>query len=202
MAVMLCAGATVTSAAPWLGLVKTGTTTQTNDTIFVGTSIFDVDVRFDSGGNPVSTLQYWFYTSPSNTVSFGSTPIMTLSNPFVSTDIQYSPNAGSTITNFSWTEWFKQGTGDYGAFTNNIATYEINTSSLTAGVYVISFGARPGTDDEDVAWSTGEIQSNGFAPAGSFVLDIINVPEPATWTLMVAGGMVAGWKIRRRRTQR
>jgi hypothetical protein len=199
MAASLCAGLTAASAAPWLGLVKTGTTTQTNDTITLGTSIYNMDVRFDSGNNPVNTLQYTFYTTPTNSVTFGTNTITTLNSPFTSSDIWASPAAGSYLNNNSTnaTIFFKSGSGDYAATTNNVATYQINTSTLGAGLYVFAF-ATNNTDSEYMGWSGGDLYTSDFAAPGTFVLDVVSVPEPATWTLMVVGGWVVGWKIRRR----
>ena len=204
MGMVLCASTTVATAAPWLGLVKTGTTTQTNDTISLGTSFYNVDVRFDSGGNAVGTLQYYFYTAPANAVTFGTPSITALNSPFSSGDASYKPVAGATLNSTSgWTIWSPS--GDDVAFVNNIATYQLNTSTLTAGEYVFLFGARPGTDDEYLGWTSppnGNLYVNDFATPGAFVLDIVGVPEPGTWALMVVGGLVAGWKIRRRRNAR
>ena len=202
MGMVLCASTTVATAAPWLGLVKTGTTTQTNDTISLGTSFYDFDVRFDSSGNPVNTLQFAFYTAPTNTVTFGTPAITALSNPFLPGDIWTSPADGSLLTNYSWTILFKGSGSSYAAFINNVATYQLNTSTLATGEYVFSFLARPGTDDEYLGWSSGNLYVNDFAAPGSFVLDIVGVPEPGTWALMVVGGLVAGWKVRRRRNAR
>ncbi len=203
MGMVLCASTTVATAAPYLGLVKTGTTTQTNDSFVVGTVLtYNLDVRFDSGGNPVSSLIYSFYTSPTNAVTFGSTPFTTLNSPFLLGDAVAIPVAGATLAYVSGeTDWFKQSAGDYAAFTNNIATYQINTSTLAAGEYLFSFN-HTGTEDEYVGWSTGSVNTSGFAASGTFVLEIIGVPEPGTWALMVVGGLVAGWKIRRRRNAR
>jgi hypothetical protein len=200
VAVMILVGATLAQAAPWLGLVKTGTTAQTNDTISLGTSSYNFDVRFDSGGNPVSTLQYWFYTTPANAVTFGATPVTALNNPLTTTDLNngYAPSAGATLNSTSgWTIW-SVSTNNV-AFINNIATYEIKTLTLPAGEYVFSFGHAPGTDDEYLGWSGGNLYVNDFAAPGSFVLGI--VPEPGTGTLLVYGSMVAAWRNRRRNTR-
>lgn len=187
-------------AAPWLGLVKTGTTTENSDTITLGTSSYNLDVRFDSGGNPVGTLQYYFYTSPTDAVTFGTTPLTALNSPFTTGDAAYQPSAGATLNSTGgWTIWSPS--GDDAAFVSNIATYQINTSPLAAGTYVFSFGHTPGTDDEYLGWSGsggGNLYVNDFAAPGSFTLNVTAVPEPGTWTLLACGGLMAAWRNRRR----
>ena len=199
LTIMALAGAMTAQAVPSLDLVKTGTTTQNSDTITLGTSSYNLDVRFDSGGHPVSTLQYWFYTDPANAVTFGTTPVTVLRNPLVDADLSDPwPAAGDTLKkDKSWSYWIHS-SGQYTSFVGNIATYQINTSLLTAGAYVFSFGHTPGSDDEYLGWSGGDLYVNDFAPPGSFTLAIASMPEPSTWTLMACGGFLAAGRNRRR----
>ncbi|MBI5819653.1 MAG: PEP-CTERM sorting domain-containing protein [Verrucomicrobia bacterium] len=183
-----------TQAAPWLGLVKTGTSSQNSDTIFLGTLTFSMDLRANTDGNPVGALEYYIVTSPADAVTYGTTPLTALNNPFVAADMTglgQSPTAGATV-NSVWaanTVWFKAGEPDYSAFSDqSIGTYQFNVSSLAMGSYVFT---PVGT-----VLAYGSVEINTFATPGSF--ELIVVPEPGTWTLLACGGLMAAWRNRRR----
>lgn len=195
IAAALVAGVMVTQAAPWLGLVKTGTTSQNSDTVFLGTLTFTLDLRANTDGNPVAGLQNYIITSPSDAVTYGTTPLTALNNPFVAADITgfgQAPTAGATVNSdmAANTLWYKSSSPDYSAFSDqSIGTYEFNISSLAMGTYVftpVGFALTYGTGEE----------INVFATPGSFTLTV--VPEPGTWTLLACGSLMAVWRNRRR----
>ena len=184
IAAVLLAGVMVTQAAPWLGLVKTGTTSQTSETIFLGTLTFSLDLRANTDGNPVGGLQYYITTSPANALTYGTTPLTTLNNPFVAADLTglgQAPTAGATVNSDSAanTIWFKASSPDYSAFgAQSIGTYEFDVSSLGIGTYVFTpVGVL-------LTYGGGE-EINTFATPGSFALSV--VPEPGTGTLLALG---------------
>ncbi len=195
VAAAVMAGVISTQAAPWLGLVKTGTTSQNSDTVFLGTLTFSLDVRANTDGNPVGGLQYYIVTSPADAVTYGTTPLTTLNNPFVAADLTglgQPPTAGATVNSDSAanTIWFKSSSPDYSAFSDqSIGTYQFNISSLGMGTYVFTpVGVL-------LTYGSGE-EINTFATPGSFTLTV--VPEPGTWTLLACGSLMAVWRNRRR----
>ncbi|MFZ2641542.1 MAG: PEP-CTERM sorting domain-containing protein [Verrucomicrobiia bacterium] len=194
IAAAMVAGVMSTQAAPWLGLVKTGTTSQNSDTIFLGTLTFSMDLRANTDGNPVGALQYYIVTSPANAVTYGTTPLTALNNPFVAADMTglgQPPTAGATVNSdfAANTVWFKASEPDYSAFSDqSIGTYQFNVSSLAMGSYVFT---PVGT-----VLAYGSVEINTFATPGSF--ELIVVPEPGTWTLLACGGLMAAWRNRRR----
>lgn len=190
---MVLTGVSPSQAAPWLGLVKTGTSSQTNDTVALGTLSFSMDLRANTSGHNVYGLQYGIATS-SGTVTYGSTPLTALNSPFAAADLTgfgQSPGAGSAVNASNWTVWWHSA-GDYSAFSEqSIGTYQLAVSGLSAGTYVFTLGNQellnntPGEDLTDV----------DFATPGAFVLTV--VPEPGAWTLLACGGWVIATRKRR-----
>jgi hypothetical protein len=189
----MLAGVPLAEAAPYLGLVKSGTASQNADSINLGTFSYSLDLRLDTDGHAVSGLQYYFLTSPADALTFGPTPLTALNNPFTSSDVFLSPATGDTVNQAEGTTvWFKSGAGDYGAFGEQaIARYELDTALLGLGSYVFT--------------PVGEELSNGsetvtdFGLPGTFTLVV--VPEPGTFGLVGLGGLalLAGrWRSRRR----
>ena len=192
---VLVAGVTAAQAAPWLGLVKSGTTTQTNDTIALGASSFSMDLRANTDTHNVYALQYGIATS-AGTVTYGATPLTALDNPFVAADLTglgQAPGVGTTVNAANWTVWW-HGAGDYAAFPEqSIGTYQFNTSALGAGIYVFTLSNQellndnPGEDLTDL----------DFATPGAFVLTV--VPEPGTGVLLACGGLAMTRRRQRNR---
>jgi hypothetical protein len=196
--VMVFGSVTFAQAAPWIGLVKTGTSSQTNDTITLGTLSFSMDLRANTDGHAVSALQFSIATAPADVVTYGTTPLTALNNPFVAADLTglgQAPTTGSTVNNAgsNWTVWWK-GSGDYSAFPEqSIGTYQFNVSSLSAGSYVFAL------NNQELLNNTPGEDITTFAAFGGFVLNVVAVPEPSAWTLLVCGGLVIRWRDRRRR---
>lgn len=196
--VVMLMGASLSQAAPWLGLVKTGTTSQSSDSILTGTLTFSMDLRANTDGNPVGGLEYYISTLPANVVTYGTTPLTALDNPFVAADLTglgQAPTAGATVNSdaAAHTIWFKSSSPDYSAFSDqSIGTYQFNVSTLGAGSYVFTpVGVL-------LTYGVGE-EINTFATPDSFTLTV--VPEPGAGTLLVCGGFVAAWNRRRRNTR-
>lgn len=195
--VMVLASTTLSQAAPWIGLVKSGTTSQTNDTISLGTLSFSMDLRANTDGHKVSALQFSIATAPADVVTYGTTPLTALNNPFTATDLAglgQAPTAGSVVNNdgANWTVWWKN-SGDYDAFTEqSIGTYQFNVSSLSAGAYVFRL------NNQELLNTTPGEDITTFAASGGFVLNVTAVPEPSAWTLLACGGLVTAWRNRRR----
>jgi hypothetical protein len=176
--------------APWLGLVKSGTTSTTSDSIVVGTASYSLDLRVNTDGNPVSGLQYYI-TAFGGTVNYGGTPLTALNNPFVSGDIFSSPAAGAVVQQSTGTTvWFKSSAGDYPAFgPNSIGTYQFNSGLLAEGTYVFTpVGEELSNESETITT---------FASPGTFSLNVLPIPEPGTSALVAFGGLV--FLARRRR---
>lgn len=202
--VVLLVGGHLVNAAPLLSLVKTGTTSQTNDTIGLGTGPYLLDARLDTDGNPASTLQYYltYVSGPAGAVNYASPystnsvpgnpapPTATWSNGEV-----VGPTPGSALGSSQFT-YFAHSGSDYAAFVGNVISYRIDTAGLPIGIYVFSFG-RSGDDyDMYLGWDGppgDEVLASGFASPGSFVLTI---PEPSTGVLLTLSGLVL---LRRRR---
>ena len=192
IAAAMMAGALAAQAAPWLGLVKTGTTSQSSDSISLGSLTFSMDLRANTDGNPVGGLQYYITTSPANVVTYGTTPLTALDNPFVTDDIMEQPSSGTTVNSAAAADtiWYKNDPPDYSAFADqSIGTYQFNVSTLGIGSYVFTpVGVL-------LTYGVGE-EINTFATPDSFTLTV--VPEPGTWTLLACGGLVVAWRNRRR----
>jgi hypothetical protein len=197
IAVAVLAGTMAAQAAPWLGLVKNGTTAQTNDTIALGTLTFSMDLRADTDSHNIYALQYGIATS-SGTVTYGVTPLTALNNPFVAADLTgngQAPGSGTVVNSGNWTVWWHSA-GDFAPFAEqSLGTYQFNVSALLAGTYVFSLNNQellndvPGEDLTDV----------DFAPPGAFVLTV--VPEPGAGGLLLCGSLAAAWRNRRRNTR-
>lgn len=192
IAAAVMAAAMTAQAAPWLGLVKTGTTSQTNDVISLGTLTFSMDLRADTDTHKVYALQYGIATS-AGVVTYGTTPVTALNSPFTEGDLDdgQRPLVGSAVNAGNWTVWWHS--VDYAAFPEqSIGTYQFNVNALGAGTYVFTLGSQELLND-----NPGEdLTDADFATPGSFVLTV--VPEPATWTLLACGGLMAAWHNRRR----
>lgn len=196
VAATMFACVTLSHAAPWLGLVKTGTTSQTTDSIALGTLSYSMDLRANTAGHAVYALQFSIATS-AGTVTYGTTPLTALNSPFAAADLiglGQAPVAGSAVSASNWTVWWHS-TGDYAAFPEqSIGTYQLNISSLGAGSYVFSLGNQellndnPGEDLTDI----------DFAAPGSFTLNVTAVPEPSAGILVACGSVLAFWRTRRR----
>jgi hypothetical protein len=176
-------------AAPWLGLVKSGTTSQTSDTIAFGTLTFSMDLRANTDGHATYALQFSIATTPGNVVTYGTTPLTALNSPFVAADLTglgQSPGAGSAVNDSNWTVWWHSA-GDYAAFPEqSIGTFQFNVGSLGAGSYVFSLGNQELLND-----NPGEDLTNAdFAMPGSFTLNVMAVPEPNSIFLVAVGGCV------------
>lgn len=192
----MLAGVMAAQAAPWLGLVKTGTSSQTNDTIAVGTPLFSMDLRANTDTHKVYALQYSVGTS-AGSVTYGAASLTALNNPFVQVDLTNSnatlPAAGSAVNHSNWTVWWTSTSADVAAFPEqSIGTYQFNVSSLGAGTYVFSLA-----NEEMLNNDPGE-DITTFAASGAFVLGVTAVPEPGAGTLLACGGLVAAWRNRRR----
>lgn len=193
-AMLACAMAA--QAAPWLGLVKTGTSSQTNATIAIGTPLFSMDLRANTDGHAVYALQYSVGTS-AGSVTYGATPLTALNNPFVQADLTNGnatlPAAGSAVSHSNWTVWWTSDSTDRAAFPEqSIGTYQFNVSSLGAGTYVFSLA------NEELLNNIPGEDITTFATSGAFVLDVTAVPEPGAGTLLACGGFVALCRRRRR----
>lgn len=193
--VMVFGSATLAQAAPWIGLVKSGTSSQTNDTISLGTLSFSMDLRANTDGHAVSALQFSIATAPADVVTYGTTPLTALNNPFVAADLTgfgQAPTAGSTVNDANWTVWWKS-SGDYSAFPEqSIGTYQFNVSSLSAGSYVFTL------NNQELLNNTPGEDITTFAAFGGFVLNVAAVPEPGALALLVCGGFMAACRNRRR----
>lgn len=189
----LLSGAVLAQAAPRLALVKSGTPAQASDSITLGTLTYNLDLRGDTDGNPISGWQYYFTTTPANALTFGGTPITVLNNPFTASDLSASPSAGATVNQAGGTTAWFTFNPDYAAFANNaLATYQFNTSTLGLGTYVFT------PVGEELVNSSDTITT--FASPGTFSLDIVNVPEPGSAVLMALGGLALLMRRRPRGT--
>lgn len=188
----LLAGVPLAGAAPYLGLVRSGTASQSSGSIDLGTPFYSLDLRLDTDGHAVSGLQYYFITSPADALTFGATPLTALNDPFTGSDLFLGPLTGDTVNQAEGTTvWFKSGAGDYAAFAERaIATYEFDTAGLGLGSYVFT------PVGEEL--SNGSETITGFAAAGTFTLTV--VPEPGTSALVALGG--AALLLGRRRSRR
>jgi len=180
--VALVSGAVLVQAAPRLALVKSGTPAQDSESIPLGTLTYSLDLRGNTDGNPIGGWQYYFTTTPADALTFGATPITVLNNPFTASDLQAAPTAGATVKQVGGTTaWFTFGP-DYSAFADNaLATYQFNTSTLALGTYVFT------PVGEELVNSSATITT--FASPGTFTLQVVNVPEPGSATLMGLGGL-------------
>lgn len=168
--------------APMLSLSKVGAATTFADSILAGTATYTLDLRVNTGGVPVSGLQYYLSTSPANALTFAATPLLALSAPFTPADLSSGPTSGATVNQTgAVTIWFKGGAGDYPAIGGNaIGRYSFNTSALSPGTYTITpFG-------QELTNMSGTITFFGIPQ--SFSLTIVPVPEPHSLVLLLLGG--------------
>ena len=97
---------------PKLLLVKAMTLATVSHTIAAGTPTYSLDLRLDTGGQPISGLQFYIIATPASLLSFGPTPLTPLGDPFTANDV-------------------------FSAFANNaIVRFTFNTSQLGLGTYV------------------------------------------------------------------
>lgn len=154
-------------AQPALSLVKSATSSAARDSIVVGSATYLLDLRADTGGNPVSGLQYYINTTPVGVAVYGGTPMTVSGSPFQASDIASSPSAGAIVgPDAGSTILFKDGEGDYLAFADNaIGTYQINTLNLAPGIYVFT------PVGEELTYAAGAAYA--FAAPGAFTLTIL-----------------------------
>ena len=190
IAISISKGAAVVD--PKLLLVKAITLSTVSDTIAVGTPTYSLDLRLDTGGQPISGLQFYLIATPASLLSFGATPLTTLGDPFTANDVFSAPVAGAAANqNGATTVLFKASAGDYPAFANNaIVRFTFNTSQLAPGTYVFT----PVGQELTNATST----VTRFASPQTFSLTV-GIPEPASVVLIALGGC---WLMSRRRWRR
>ncbi len=166
---------------PTLSFVESGTTATKSASIPAGTATFSLDLVADTGGLPVSGLQYYFVTSPANTLRFSTTPVVALFTPFTTSDLFAVPASGALVNRAgATTVWFKASAGDYAPFSGNaIGKYTFNTSLLPPGAYIIT----PVGEELSNTNTTASV----FGSPGSFSLTI--VPEPGASALLILGGI-------------
>ena len=165
---------------PKLLLVKAVTLATVSHTIAAGTPTYSLDLRLDTGGQPISGLQFYVLATPANLLSFGATPLTTLGDPFTANDVFSAPAPGAAVNqNGSTTVLFKLSPGGYPAFANNaIVRFTLNTSLLGAGTYVFT------PVGQELTNANGTVTQ--FAPPQTFSLNV--VPEPASVVLIALGG--------------
>jgi hypothetical protein len=167
-------------AAPTLALVKTGTAATASDSIVMGTLEYTLDVKLDTGGDPVSGLQFYL-TNSDPSLRFGLSPIAALDNPFTQADIFGAPGSGGKVNQTEGTTvLFKSGAGDYPAFSSRaIVSFTFDVSHLSAGDYLLT------PVGEELTFTN--TTRTTFAAPGGFVLNVQPVPEPSTltWTLVL-----------------
>lgn len=190
LAAVLLGTSTVEGALPLLEIVKTGTTATNADSIALGTLEYKIDLKLDTGGDPISGLQLYLLSSDPSVV-FGLTPVVALNNPFTNADILIAPSPGDILNQAEGTSvLFKLGAGDYPAFSSQaILTYTLDTSSLAPGDYLLT------PVGEELTFTS--MVRDTFELPGEFTLTVRAVPEPSTfiWGLSVVSMLAA---IRRR----
>ena len=166
---------------PKLLLVKAMTLATVSHTIAAGTPTYSLDLRLDTGGQPISGLQFYVIATPASLLSFGPTPLTTLGDPFTANDVFSAPAPGAAVNqNGSTTVLFKASAGDYPAFANNaIVRFTFNTSQLDLGTYVFT------PIGQELTNANGTVTR--FAPPQTFSLTVV-VPEPASVMLIALGG--------------
>lgn len=157
-----------------------GTLSRNSDSIPNGTATYSLALLFDSDGNTVSGLQYYFETDPPNTIHFGAVPVTALNAPFIAADLFSAPQNNAIVAQGSGTTvWFKSRGTDYPAVNGNaIARYEFDTSSLPIGTYRFTPVGQEMTNAQTVITS--------FGAPGEFTLHV--VPEPGCCALLFVGG--------------
>lgn len=186
---ILFVGAVTAVADPRLKLVKSGTSSTVTDWIIMGTSTYSLDARLNTDGNLAGGIQFYISTTPADALTYGTTPITVLNNPFTAADLQLFPTSGSVVNSGKQTAFLTDSV-NYAAFSDNaIASFQFNTALLTAGTYVFT---PEGV--ELLWWPDGSITS--FASPVTFTLQV--VPEPCGSVLLMLGGFVVGRRTRRR----
>lgn len=192
---VLYIGELVAFANPGLELVKSGTSSTHIDWVIIGTSSYSLDIHLNTDGNLASGIQFYIGTTPADALTYGTTPLTVLNNPFTSSDLGLAPSSGSIVNSTKQTAFFKASSPDYPAFdTNAIATFQFNTASLASGSYVFT---PVGVEFTGSTSGGGQVDITDFASPLTFTLTV--VPEPGATTLLGAGGW-ALVSLRRRRS--
>ncbi|MGB8169543.1 MAG: hypothetical protein WCF18_18730 [Chthoniobacteraceae bacterium] len=182
LTITLASASLPAQSAPTLNLVKAGTSAAVADSIQLGTATYALDLKLDTGGDPVSGLQFYL-TSNDPTVHFGLTPVVALNQPFIDADILIAPNSGSLVNQSQGTSvLFKADPGDYPAFASRaILSFTFDTSTLPAGDYLFTPVGQELT-------FTGTTRT-AFAAPGLFSLKVQAIPEPSTmfWGVLIFG---------------
>lgn len=179
---ILLACHTAKAAAPSLSLLE-GSGFATSDQITEGTASYLLDVVLNTGGNNVSGIQFWIETTGPGSVSYSLLSTITvLDNPFTAADAGLEPAAGAIVSQSAKTSFFKQNPTPpaYPSFAANaIVRLQFNTGSLATGSYVFTpVGEEMTTEIDSITI---------FGPAGTFALEVVPVPEPATWAVFALG---------------
>lgn len=171
------------TGTPVLSLVAQGGSASTGS-ILAGTATFSLDLRVNSDGMPINALTLLIDSTAGSAVTYASTPLTVLNNPFIGVDIARgpSPQAPLAILDGGGTVWLRDADGDYPALNGNaIGTYHFNTSALLPGVYRFTpVGLEFGSGIEEPI--------SNFGAPGFFTLTV--VPEPGTGCLLSLGGVL------------
>ena len=176
---LLAIAATPAGAAPLLSVtLNGGGPTSSSNTLSPGShSPLSLDVRLNSDGNLISGLFYHLeVTGPAPTpnpaagVTYGTIPLVAV-GPFTSADT--APAAGAAVDADALTSFFKSGTGDFAATDGSgvLATYQLDVSAMTPGVYSIQ------AIGDGLSNSSG-VRIEVFATPVPFTLNISALPEP------------------------
>ena len=103
--------APVASAAPFLKLVTAGGN-ATSASIAQSTSALSLEVALDTGGFPVSGIQFQVTTTASGAI-YGATPITAMASPFVAGDLGLQPAASAALDASPEISFFKAAGADY-----------------------------------------------------------------------------------------
>ncbi len=197
----LAVPAALRGATPTLELTTTGGG-ATSLSIPQGTPTVTLAMRLDSDGLAVGSLLYHIVTTPASAVTYALTnPLVAKNAPFTIADLSngLAPTPGATVQAgvAGSTQWVKSSAGDYAAIDGEIAWYTFNTQSLAATTYSFT---PVGLELANDALSSNPIEV--FAPAGSFVLTVVAVPEPSAMSCALVLAIVCGARARRSACER